>query len=156
MKEYLNIENLQLSAKLSIFLAPLISLYSPVQHLITSLILLSVLDVLTGIYKNRIIHKRSITSRDFFKRKPVLILLWSIGLTAMLLNDKMLIDLGISGNWGAKAYCVFYGLYETLSILENLGECGVKGMNGIIKLLKGRIPSEYSIAIDEVKNEDKQ
>ena len=71
----------------------------------------------------------------------------------MLICDIFLKEINIDGNWGAKAYCVFYGLYEVLSILENLAELELPGARAIKNILTKKIPKDIQEEIKEDKNE---
>ncbi len=157
INEYFNTENLKLSAKLTPVLTllfaimdSLINFYQPVLDLLFWLGISVVVDILTGIIKNR----KDFSSWSLIKRKPMVLFLWGLGLTSFLLCDKFLAELNITGNWAAKAYCIFYGLYETVSITENLAGCGLKGPAIILKMVKGKLPDEYVQAIEQAEKKD--
>lgn len=151
----INIENIQTALKLSIIVTPIYNFYAPISMFFYPLLVASCLDIFTGILKNRVYKKQPLSSKEFIKRKPMVILLWAIGLTAMLLSDKFLSEIGITGHWGAKLYCVFYGIYEIISILENISEMGLPGANGILKILKGKLPNNINEALESDKKGDK-
>ena len=143
---------------LSIALTPVINLFIPIQHLLLPLCWLVVLDIISGIYKARVIQGKPITSRRFFERKAGVLLVWSLGVLTMLFADTFLLEINIKGNWAAKLYCVFYAMYEVISILENLAESGLPGAKGILMLLRGKLPTNLNTALDaekESKDEDK-
>ena len=150
--ESVNIVNLKLAGKLTLVIGPVIALLEPIQHLIQPLLILAVIDVITGVIKSRLFLNEPISSKKFFDRKPLLILLWTLGLITMLHCDVFLSEIGINGHWAAKLYCVFYGLYEVISILENLAIMGLPGSKQIIKILKGRLP-EHLQDIKERNND---
>ncbi len=154
-KSLIKIDDLKLSGILSLLATPLINLVAPVQHLFLPLIWLVVIDILSGIYKNRIYKKEPITSKKFFERKSKVVLVWSAGLVTMLLADTFLKEIGIDGHWGAKVYCVWYALYEVISILENIGDSGLPGAKSILKLLRGKLPAniDKSLEKEESNNE---
>jgi len=156
LAETVNLEHLTLAGKASIVLTPVIGLLSPVKHLFLPLIFLMVLDVITGIYKNRVIKGQAISSKELFRKKPQQFLLWSAGLLTMLICDIFLKEINITGHWAALLYCVFYGLYEVISILENIAEMGLPGAEGILKLLKGKLPSNVKSALEETESDDKK
>lgn len=154
IKGLINMQDFKLSGLLAVMMTPLLNLLAPVQHLFLPLIWLVVLDIISGIYKNRVYKKQPITSKKFFERKSKIVLVWSIGLLTMLLADKFLMEIGIDGHWGAKVYCVWYALYETISILENLGDSGLPGAKAILNLLRGKLPSNIDKSLQDTKNEE--
>lgn len=156
MHKLIKIEDFKLSGIYAVIVTPIINLVAPVQHLFMPLIWLVVIDIISGIYKNRIKKKQPITSKKFFERKSKVVLVWTLGLLTMLLADKFLLEVGIDGHWAAKVYCVWYALYEVISILENLGDSGLPGAKNILKLLRGRLPNNIDTSLNlDVKIEDK-
>lgn len=151
----LNIENIQTSFKFSLIITPILSFLAPIGAFFYPLIFIAALDVITGIIKNRVYHNKPFSSFELIKRKPLIFLLFSIGILTMLTADIFLKEIGITGNWAIKTYCVFYGLYEVISILENISEMGLPGSQGILKLLKGRIPNEINQALESDKKGEK-
>jgi phage-related holin len=154
MLKLLRLEDLKITAVYSLLAAPLVNLFAPVQHLFLPLLWLVIIDIVTGIYKNRIHNKQPITSRKFYERKAKVVILWLIGLITFLLADKFLLELNIEGHWGAKVFCIWYALYETISIMENLGECGLKGAKQILSLLRGKLPSNIDKTLEDAKGEN--
>lgn len=150
----INVKNAKVSLLSSIILSPLLGFILPVKHLLIPLLWLVMIDILSGIYKSRVIFKQPLTSKRFFERKSKVLLIWSFGLVTMLIADKFLLEINITGNWASKGYCVFYGIYETISILENLAESGLPGAKGILKLLRGKLPNDINEALDEEQNNE--
>lgn len=150
----INVKNAKISLLSSLVLSPIIGFIFPVKHLLLPLIWLVVLDIFSGIYKSRIIQKKPITSKRFFERKSKVLLIWAVGLVTMLLADKFLLEINIYGNWASKGYCVFYGIYEVISILENLADSGLPGAKGILHLLRGKLPSNLNEAIDKEQEDE--
>lgn len=154
IKKLINMADLKTSGLISLALTPLLNLVAPVQHLFFPLIWLVVIDIASGIYKSRVTNKQPITSKSFFERKSKVILIWVAGLLTMLLADKFLKEINITGNWGAKIYCVWYALYEVISILENLGDSGLPGAKNILALLRGKLPSNIDKSLTKDDNEN--
>jgi phage-related holin len=150
----INVKNAKLSLFGSLILSPMLGFIFPVKHLLMPLFWLVVLDILSGVYKSRIIQKKPLTSKRFFERKSKVLLIWAIGLVTMLLADKFLLEIKIEGSWASKGYCVFYGIYETISILENLADSGLPGAKGILRLLRGKLPDNLNKALEEQEDED--
>lgn len=93
--------------------------YAPVSSLFFPLFLLTLADVITGIWASR---KEGIpfSSKRFFYNKGIIIVLFFICLTAILALDiflKLYAD-SIPG-WLAKTWMTFCAVYELISIFEN-------------------------------------
>lgn len=148
------------------FLLPLIAHYcAAVEKLSIWLLMVGItttLDVITGVLKSY----PNIKSRKFRETKIFQILLFVICLICFIGIDVMLRDEAewLSGHWGSKALCLFHIFNEVFSILENTSIMGYKPAIYMIRLIRIRMPTDYSKAMgldevvikitEEIKNEE--
>lgn len=126
---------------LSGILAMLTSFYSPVMNLMVAVLWLVAFDVLTGAYVAKVINREALTSRKFFRKMPQL-LMFLVALTASIHADPFFVQFGLEEYKAAKFVVSFYGIYELLSILENLGKSGLPVAKQIAAMLKAKLPEE--------------
>lgn len=120
---------------------PLVAFYSPVAENFNKVLWLVLIDILTGMYASRVVEKKAINSRSFFRKLPQF-LLFIVALTATIHADPFFVTFGIPANQCVSIVLAAYSIYELLSILENCGRCGLPVAKQLHKLLKGKLPDE--------------
>lgn len=126
---------------ISSIIAPLVAFYAPVSDLIVPILWLVLFDIVTGIYAVRIVEKKPLTSRGFFKKLPQVVM-FLIAISASIHADPFFNTLGIEQFQSAKLVISFYGLYELFSILENLGRSGMPVARQLVRILQAKLPEE--------------
>lgn len=127
----------------SFIIAPLLLFFEPYSALVKALLILVIIDILTGLFAAR--HEgKPLTSRRFLM-KGLQVGLFFVGLAAAKAGSPLLEEFGIEAHQAGKWFCAFYGVYELFSILENLGRLGLPIAKQFASLLKSKLP-------DEVKN----
>lgn len=126
---------------LSSLVAPLIAFYAPIADLILPILWLVLFDILTGIYAVRIVEKKPLTSRGFFRKLPQVVM-FLIAISASIHADPFFREVGIEQFQSAKLVISFYGLYELFSILENLGRSGMPVARQLARILQAKLPEE--------------
>lgn len=122
---------------LSFFLTPLLIFFSPYLVLIKAISLLVLFDIVTGIAAARKEHK-DIKSRSFFRKIPQLALFF-VALAAAQVSNPLLLEFSLETHQAGKWLCGLYGVYELLSILENLGRLGLPVADKFAEMLKAKI-----------------
>lgn len=143
--------NINSKATLSVVIAPIISFFAPASVLILPILWLVLFDILTGIYRVRIIEKKPLTSRGFLKKFPQLIMLL-VSIAASIHADPFFVQFGIESFQASKLVVSFYGMYELFSILENLGKSGLPIAKQVARLLQAKLPDAIK---DELNHKDK-
>lgn len=157
-------------ATVSVLVMKYIHFHDPVKKLIMFLMFAVIIDIITGIVKNRIIKGKNFTSSDLIAwdivvykkrkikvpKKFVVVAFWFLGLDLALMANEFLTEFGITGHYLAKGYIAFYFFYEFISVLENAGEIGVPGVKQIAKLIKGKMPEGIKDLVEEAKEEEKK
>ena len=136
----------------TLLISPIIAFYSPVGYLLQPLLWLVIIDILTGVYCAKFVRNEDINSRGFLS-KLVPVCLFLIALTAALHCDIFFVEFGLPQHQAPKLILAFYGVYELISILENLGDSGLPVAKQISSLLKKKLPQEVQ---DELNKEEKK
>ena len=128
--------------------------YAPVSDMLWLLVLLAATDIVTGVITNVIILKEKFSSKRFWQRKAVVTVLFFLGLTGVLAVDLMLKSIAEPLNsWISKSWILFYGVYELISILENLAKTKkLPLVSRIINVIYGKLPQDV---VDVVREEKK-
>lgn len=124
----------------SFLLAPLLTFFDPYSALVKAIGLLVTTDIFTGILAARK-EGKPIQSRSFLKKIPQ-VALFLIGLAAAKFASPLLEEFAIDAHQAGKWFCALYGMYEFLSILENLGRLGMPVAKQFSDLLKKKLPEE--------------
>jgi phage-related holin len=133
--------NVKSKIALSSLITPLIAFYEPITALIVPILWLVLIDIVTGMYATRIVERKPLTSRGFFKKLPQ-VAMFIIAISASLHADPFFTQLGIEQFQSAKLVISFYGLYELFSILENLGRSGLPIARQFSRILQAKLPEE--------------
>ena len=118
----------------SLVLSPLLMFFEPYMILVKAIGILVILDIITGIMAARK-EGKDITSRGLYKKIPI-VGLFLLGLAAAKVSNPLLIEFGIEQHQAGKWLCSLYGIYELLSILENLGKLGLPVASQLADKLK--------------------
>jgi phage-related holin len=135
---------MQIKEKLtySALIAPLFMYFEPYSILVKAIGVLVVFDIVSGVLASR---KEGIdfqTRKLLDKFKPLGLFLFA--LAAAKEANPLLMEFSIESHQAGKWICSFYGVYELLSILENLGRMGLPVAKPIMDLLKSKLPKEIS------------
>lgn len=141
-------DSVKMKLLLSSIIAPLLAFFQPVNMLMAPILWLVVIDILTGMYATRVVEKKPLTSRGFLKKLPQ-ILMFLIAIAASIHADPFFMAFGIAQFQSAKLVISFYGLYETFSILENLGRCGLPVATQFARILQAKLPDEVKKELDK-------
>lgn len=134
---------------LSVILSPVVLYFEPYSALVKAIGILVIIDILSGL----LVARRSgldITSRQFFKKIPI-VGLFLVALVAAKESSPLLAEFGIEVHQAGKWLCALYGVYELLSILENLGRLGLPWAKPFSNLLKAKLPDDVQKVINEPK-----
>lgn len=142
----------KIKALLSLILTPIIAFYQPIESLLSPILWLVLIDIISGIYVAKIIEKKDLTSREFFRKLPQLAM-FLLAISASLHADPFFVQFGIESFQSSKLVISFYGLYELFSILENLGKSGLPVAKQLANLLKSKLPEDAKQAM-EIKNDN--
>ena len=124
---------------LSSFLTPLLAFYEPISTLILPILWLVLFDIITGMYLARVVERRPLTSRAFFRKLPQVVM-FLIAISAALHTEPFFVQLGIEKFQSSKWVVCFYGFYELFSILDNLGKSGLPVAKQISRILASKLP----------------
>lgn len=134
---------------ISLIISPLFMFFEPYTALVQALGILVVIDIATGVLAARK-EGQDIKSRSFFKKLPQ-VGLFLVGLAAAKISSPLLEEFSIEAHQVGKWLCALYGVYELLSILENLGRLGLPVAHQLAELLKNKANISK---ITEVKDKD--
>lgn len=118
---------------------------------------LGALDVGTGLWASKREGKK-IVSELFWRRKGAVVVLFMIGVICMLIIDRMLKDTHESiPAFAVTSWFLFYGLYECISVMENMTRIGMlPGLQGFMGLFKRKITDDLKQAIEEGKANEEE
>jgi toxin secretion/phage lysis holin len=132
---------------ISVLLSPLCLYFEPYSALVKALGVLVVIDILTGLMSARK-SGQDITSKSLFKKIPI-VGLFLIALVAAKEASPLLVEFGIGAHQAGKWVCALYGVYELLSILENLGRLGLPVAKQLSEMLKAKLPEDIQKVINQ-------
>lgn len=142
-------ESVRTKLIISTILASLTAFYMPVKGFVMPVLWLAFLDIITGLYVARTIDKVAITSREFFRKLPQFAM-FIVAVTAAMHADPFFVHFGLDPYSSAKFVISFYGIYELMSILENLGKSGLPVAKSVSNFLKNKLPAEVKENLPEV------
>lgn len=130
--------------------------FNPTIPMLFYVMALGCLDVATGLWASKKEGKK-IVSELFWRRKGAVVVLFLVGVICMLIIDRMLKDAHESiPAFAVTSWFLFYGLYECISVLENMTRIGyLPGLQGFMGLFKKKITDDLKEALEEAKKEDK-
>lgn len=127
---------------LSALLSPILVAFDPYATHVWAIGLLVIIDIASGMAASKK-EGIDITSERAWP-KVVQVGLFFVALAAARAASPLLEEFSIQSHQAGKWFCALYGLYELLSILENLGRLGLPVATQFLSLLKSKLPKEIT------------
>lgn len=121
-------------------ISPILMFFEPYAVLVKAIGMLVCIDIFTGALASKK-EGKPVTSKALRAKVPV-VGMFLIALAAAKESSPLLMEFGIAAHQAGKWLCALYGMYELLSVLENLGRLGLPVAKQLSEMLKAKLPEE--------------